>query len=353
MSYLISFILSIVLHITLLFWGSGLKGFAFPDPILEKVVFVSLKEEISSKPVPSKKIEESLLKNFSEKRDVKENAALRENQNDNQRENKEGLTAGEDHYTGMAMDKVEISREVTETKDEENKVKEPIAEGEPFQIARSIKEKLYFDIYWFGIYAGKAVLEAINDNGVLRITSQVHSAPLISAFYKVEDYAESVIMDGIPVNFKIKQHEGRYRSDKETIFDMGNRNVTFFNYLKGTKKEHIIMGGVVWDIISGFYYLRTQPLEIGKTIYIGIFDSNKFFKAEINVLRKEKIAIPNMGEVGTVVVKPELKSEGLFQSKGDILIWLTDDEKRIPVKVETKVPVGNVVAELRDLEMEK
>ncbi len=353
MTYLISFVLSIVLHITFLFGASGFKSFDFSDPILERAVFVSLEEEISSKPVLSKKMKDSLLKNFSEKRDMKEDAASDENQNDNQKANKEELTAGEDHYTEKAIDKVEISREAAETKDEENKVKEPIAEGGSLRLARSTKEKLYFDIYWFGIYAGKAVLEAINDNGVLRITSQVHSAPLISVFYKVEDYAESVIMDGIPVNFRIKQHEGRHRSDKETIFDMYNKNVTFFNYLKGTKKEHIIMDGVVWDVISGFYYLRTQPLEIGKTIYIGIFDSNKFFKAEINVLRKEKIVIPNMGEMGTVVVKPELKSEGLFQSNGDILIWLTDDEKRIPVKVETKVPVGNVVAELRYLEMEK
>lgn len=352
-TFLISFVLSIMLHITFLFGASGLKSFAFPVPSAGKVIFISLKEEVSSKPVISKKMEESLLKNFSEKRNMKENAAPDEDQNGSQRENKEELTAGEDHYAERAMDKVEISGAATETKGEENKVKEPIAEGEPFQIARSTKEKLYFDIYWFGIYAGKAVLEAINDNGVLRITSQVHSASLISVFYKVEDYAESVIMDGIPVNFRIKQHEGRYRSDKETIFDMYNRNVTFFNYIKGTKKEHIIMDGVVWDVISGFYYLRTQPLEIGKTIYIGIFDSNKFFKAEINVLRKEKIAIPNMGEVGTVIVKPELKSEGLFQSNGDILIWLTDDERRIPVKVETKVPVGNIVAKLSSLEMEK
>jgi hypothetical protein len=334
-----------VLHITLLFWASGLKGFVFSGPILEKVVFVSLKEEISSKPMLSKKMEEPLLKNFSEKRDIKEDAAPKENQDDNQKETKEELTAEEAHYTERATDKIETSREATEAKVEENKVKEPVT--------KSTKEKLYFDIYWLGIYAGKAVIEAINDNGVLRITSQVHSAPLISAFYKVEDFAESVVMDGRPVNFRIKQHEGRHRSDKETIFDMGNRNITFFNYLKGKKEEHIIMGGVVWDVMSGFYYLRTQPLEIGKAIYIDIFDSNKFFKAEINVLRKEKIVIPDMGEVETVIVKPELKSEGLFQSNGDILIWLTDDEKRIPVKVETKVPVGSVVARLSSLETEK
>jgi hypothetical protein len=342
-----------MLHIIFLFGASGLKGFTFPGLSEGKVMFISLKEETLPKPAFAKEIVPPLLESFSEKRGVKEGAVPDENHNDNQKENKEELTSEEDHYTERAMDKVEISREATETKDEDDNVKEPVAEEKTFQIASPTKEKLYFDIYWFGIYAGDAVIEAINDNGVLRISSQVHSSPLISVFYRVEDYTESVIMDGIPVNFRIKQHEGRRRSDKETIFDMWNRNVTFFNYLNGTRKEHIITNGVVWDVISGFYYLRTQPLEIGKAIYIDIFDSNKFFKAEINVLRKEKITIPNMGEVGTVIVKPVLKSEGLFQSNGDILIWLTDDEKRIPVKLETKVPIGSVVAELRDLEMEK
>jgi hypothetical protein len=45
-----------------------------------------------------------------------------------------------------------------------------------------------------------------------------------------------------------------------------------------------------------------------------------------------------------------LKSDGIFQKKGDILIWLTDDTKRTPVKVETEVPVGKVVAKLRDFQ---
>ncbi|MGD1075305.1 MAG: DUF3108 domain-containing protein, partial [Thermodesulfovibrionales bacterium] len=47
-----------------------------------------------------------------------------------------------------------------------------------------------------------------------------------------------------------------------------------------------------------------------------------------------------------------LKTEGLFQKKGDILIWLTDDDIRIPVKVETEVPIGKVVATLKGRESE-
>ncbi|MEW6162518.1 MAG: DUF3108 domain-containing protein [Nitrospirota bacterium] len=211
-----------------------------------------------------------------------------------------------------------------------------------------IKERLYFDIYWLGIHAGEAALEAVNNSGALRITSRAHSAPFISVFYKVEDYAESLVKDGRAVNFRIKQHEGRYRSDKETVFDIDNRRIIYFDYLKGKKNEHAIADEDVWDFFSGFYYLRSLPLEVGKAIYINIFDSNKFYKTKVNVLRKEKIEISGRGEVVTVVVKPETKSEGAFHKKSDILIWLTDDGKRTPVRVETKVPIGKVIAELKN-----
>jgi hypothetical protein len=231
-------------------------------------------------------------------------------------------------------------------KDIEVNAKELIPEKESFQIERINKENLSYDIYWLGIYVGNAVIEAVNDKGTLRITSRINSTPFISTFYTVEDYAESLIRDGRSIHFRIKQREGRYKSDKETIFDVSNKKVIYFDYLKNKKKEYDI-DSVIWDVISGFYYLRTLPLVIGKVIYIDIFDSNKLLKAEVSVLRKEKVKVSGIGEVATVVVKPDLKSEGLFHRKGDIFIWFTDDEKRIPVKVETKVPIGKVVAEIK------
>jgi hypothetical protein len=241
-----------------------------------------------------------------------------------------------------------LSKEGAEVKDKDIEVnaKELIPEKESFQIERIKKENLSYDIYWLGIYVGNAVLEAVNDKGTLHITSRINSTPFISTFYTVEDYAESLIRDGRSIHFRIKQREGRYKSDKETIFDISNKKVIYFDYLKNKKKEYDI-DSVIWDVISGFYYLRTLPLVIGKVVYIDIFDSNKLLKAEVSVLRKEKIKVSGIGEIATVVVKPDLRSEGLFHRKGDIFIWFTDDEKRIPVKVETKVPIGKVVAELK------
>ncbi len=251
---------------------------------------------------------------------------------------------------GSVCDQKESAR----VKHKENgiQVVERVDNPEPCQMLRGKKEKLFFNIYWLGIYVGNAVLEASNENDTLRITSRARSAPVISAFYTVEDFAESLIIKGRATHFKIKQHEGRYKSNKETIFDLGKGKITYFDYRKGKKNEHGI-NGVVWDVISGFYFLRAQPLTVGKTVYIDVFDSNKFLKAEVSVLRREKINVSGRGETRTVVVKPDLKSEGLFHKKGDIFIWLTDDEARIPVKVETRVSIGKVVAELKNSEIEK
>ncbi len=354
-----SLIVSIMLHFTILFLVSGYEGFAFPVPHLEKVFFIHMKDEISSKPQLRKAKKHPLLESFSEKKDIKDDESnppsppfTKGGKGGLSDENREILIE-ENSYTAVVINNESVSEKATDVKGNDVKINAvlPIVKEKPVQLAKSTKEKLFFDIYWLGIYVGKAILEASHDNGILKITSQAYSAPFISAFYKVEDHAESLIIEGIPVSFRIKQREGRYRSDKETIFDMSNRMVTYFNYLKGFKDEHIMKNGFTWDVISGFFYLRTQPLDIGKTIFIDIFDSNKFYKAKVEVLRKEKIEIPNRGEVSTVIVKPELQSEGLFQRKGDVLIWLTDDEKKIPVRVQTKVPVGNVVAELRDSEI--
>ncbi len=225
--------------------------------------------------------------------------------------------------------------------------------SQPAGLINFKREKFSYDIFWLGIYVGKAVIEAVNEDGITRITSQVHSAPVISTFYKVEDYAESRIKDGRPFNFRIRQREGRYRSDKETIFEADGRKITYCDYLKGTRHEHPVTDGILWDVISGFYYLRTKRLDSEKTVFVDIFDSDKKLNAEVNVLGRESLKFLDRGEIEAIVVKPILKSDGLFQNKGDIRIWLSNDENRTPLKVETRVSIGTVTAELKRVETEK
>lgn len=222
-----------------------------------------------------------------------------------------------------------------------------------YEILKVSKEVLFFDIYWMGIYVGKASFEAKKELGNITIVSKAYSAPVISSFYKVDDYAQSNIVNGMPASFKIRQHEGRYRSNKETIFDNQKNKIIYFNHLKKEKYEHTEVILPLWDIISGFYYLRTLKLEAGKTVYVSIFDSNKFYDAEVKVIGKERLKVSDNWQTDTIIIKPILQSEGLFKRKGDILIWLTDDENRIPVKVETSVKIGKVTAKIKSFESVK
>ena len=212
-------------------------------------------------------------------------------------------------------------------------------------------EKLLFDLTWTGVKAGTASLEVVNDHEMIRVISTASSAPWISVFYKVEDRAEAVlakgrsrIFVGQPQNFRLKIREGRHRRDKEIIFDHTRSMAVFIDHIANEKKEFEVHENV-FDPLSVIYYVRTVKLDVGKSVFVDIFDSKKLWNVEVQVLRKERISTV-LGDVDTIVIRPLMKSEGIFNRKGEMLIWLTDDQKRVPVKMQTKVKIGSVTATL-------
>ena len=214
-----------------------------------------------------------------------------------------------------------------------------------------IPEKLIFDLTWTGLKAGTATLEIVNEKGHAKIISTAQSADWLSAFYAVDDRIESVLKNsqamsfiGLPESYRVKVREGSHRRDKEAIFDHANRQVTFIDHLANEKKTYKI-GENTLDALSSFYFIRTAKYEVGKSVYVNMFDSKKLWDVEVQVLRKEKIKT-KLGEFDTVVIKPLMKSEGIFNGKGDLYIWLTDDLRHIPVKMQSKVAVGSITATL-------
>jgi len=219
--------------------------------------------------------------------------------------------------------------------------------------AFTVPEKLVFDLTWTGIKAGTATLEVVNNNGNTKIISTARSADWVSVFYTVDDRIVSVLKNaqtqmlvGLPENYRVKLREGRHRRDKEVIFDHANRQATYINHLENGKKTYNINENCL-DPLSSFYHIRTLQFEVGKSLYVNMFDSKKLWNVEVQVLRKEKIKT-ELGEFNTVVIRPLMKSEGIFNRKGDMYIWLTDDLNRIPVKMQTKVAVGSITATLVD-----
>ena len=220
----------------------------------------------------------------------------------------------------------------------------------PQAFALNIPEKLVYDLTWTGIKAGTATQEIIEEKDSIRIVSTARSADWISVFFPVEDRVESLLtkvappLIGLPKNYRIKTREGNRRKDKEIIFDHDKRQAVYIDHLNGGQVEVTIHGNT-YDVYSSFYYVRTLPLEVGKSVFVSILDNNELWNVEVQVLKKEKLKT-KLGEVETVLIKPLIKSEGIFERKGEIFIWLTDDARRIPVKMKTKVMIGSITATL-------
>jgi len=360
-TFVLAIIFSLILHFIAL---SGIRGISFVSTISPDIFLTSLETE------PPKHSPAVLLKKSSFRKDViktqlesqEDEGASEDESTASEGHGEQDVPSGnygvapQEEQTPDMEDQTETPDNAHITDTAENKERQPETPSTQADSKTALlkpwREKLYFELYWLGIYVGNATFEAVHNNGELKIISQAHSTPFVSTFYKVEDYAESRIVDGVPVYFRIKQQEGKYRSNKETIFDQNGKKVTFFNHLKETKDEHAMTGHELWDVISGFYYLRTHSMETGKTISLTIFDSNKFLTAEVTVVGRERLEDVNQKGVDTVIVKPVLNSDGLFKNKGTILVWFTDDEQRIPVKMETEVPVGKVIAKLMSRESE-
>ena len=126
---------------------------------------------------------------------------------------------------------------------------------------------------------------------------------------------------------------------------MQEKGTAHYHDLRSGERLDIPITGTVYDIYGSFYYVRYLPLEVGKPVSVHVLDGKEPRAVEVRVLRRERLATV-LGEVDTIVIRPMVKSQGVFEGKGSVHIWLTDDARRIPVRAQTKVTVGSVTANL-------
>jgi len=221
----------------------------------------------------------------------------------------------------------------------------------PLEASSSVNKRFVYYIYWTGIRGGTAVMDYKTTPSGFTISTHATSAPVISIFYKVDDFAESTIYpDGYPKRFIMKTQEGRHKRDKATYFeprvDNKRQKVIYHDKLEDEKFEFFLKKPA-HDPLSAFFAMTRMSLEAGHSEYINIFDSKKVWHTEVQVLRKEKVHVQSR-EFNTILVKPLMKSEGIFKRTGDMFIWVTDDDRKIPVLFKSKAVIGTFTVELAE-----
>lgn len=223
----------------------------------------------------------------------------------------------------------------------------PLADYLPF----SPGEELTYQLLWWGIPAGQAVMrvdESTEHNGhlVWRLTSTATSSKFLDVIYKVRDQAESLFDPTLraPRYYNIDQHEGRYQARRTITFDQEAGKSTYVKNDNPPKIESVPSGAQ--DPLSCLYYLRSLNLEPGTTVTIPTFPGKELHMVKVDVLRRETVRLPLLGTVDTLVIQPHLDFTGIFRKTGNVFIWITDDDRKIPVRMKTAIIFGSVWADL-------
>lgn len=213
--------------------------------------------------------------------------------------------------------------------------------------AFGVGEWLNFDIGYGFINAGTATMEVIdaieyNERPAYQIVTMAQSNKFFTSFYPVKDRVESII-DAVGLfswRFEKNLREGSYSADRQYAFDQINHTVAY-------KNDTITVAPYVQDALSAMYYVRTQKLEVGRSLYIDNFTDGKNYPLEVKVHKKERIKT-KAGEFDCIVVEPLMQTTGIFQHQGKLTVWLTNDRVHMPVLMKSKVVVGSITAELTE-----
>jgi hypothetical protein len=218
------------------------------------------------------------------------------------------------------------------------------------QSAFGVGERLTFDVNYGMVTAGEAFMsiprtDSLAGRRTYRIEFGVNSLPSFSWIYKVEDrYLTFIDVEAIaPLRFEQHIREGSYSRDFTADFDQ-------LHHVARTSEGEYPIPPYVHDILSAFYYARTVDFTgfaVGDTIGLHNFYKDKSHELAVRFLGRQELDVA-AGTFKTIVVEPLVKEGGLFKSEGRIVIWLSDDERKLPVRVNTKVLIGSIDVELRE-----
>ena len=222
----------------------------------------------------------------------------------------------------------------------------PVLARQPFQVG----ERLTYDISWLNITAGTAVMEVVGmegtqDRSLAKLITTAQSRPAITRFFPVDNRIESELdlVALVPEHMTFRRREGKKKEDWEYVFHHKEGTVTA---VKGGASESLPIPSGTQDVISCLYYVRSAlPLKPGASLTLNVHHDKK--NRDVKVLVEEIETLEGAwGKIETARVLVIMPFQGLFLNQGNIRVWFTTDERRIPVRMKAKVIIGSIVADL-------
>lgn len=218
-----------------------------------------------------------------------------------------------------------------------------------------VGEKIEYELRYGVISAGKSSLEVhgmaqLNGRQVYHLFSHAKTNRTFDKVFKVRDTNESW-MDAealCSLRFASNLREGGYRKQTQSDFDHA---AATFSYVKAGKDSFDDRSGpiqpFVQDALSALYYIRAIDLQVGQEHVFSANSDGKNWPMKVIVKGAENVDL-KMGTFHCLLLEPVLAGEGIFKSKGKLEVWVTNDKRKIPVRMRSEVAVGSFTVDMCD-----
>lgn len=214
-------------------------------------------------------------------------------------------------------------------------------------------EVLHYSAEWRFVHAGDVELHS---SGPRQSHMKLTSAGLVSRLFRVEDdYAVARDEQGCSQKLDFQVREGRRSRDIHSTFDTERRKASYLekDVARGTivTQMESDIPGCVLDLTGGLNSLRARHPPPGTSWEVPVSDGKKTANVRVEAQEKETVRTP-LGQFPSTRYEAFLFSGSFYGRKGRLFVWITDDERRLPIQLKIQLPfyVGTITLQLEKVD---
>jgi len=214
-------------------------------------------------------------------------------------------------------------------------------------------EKLFYEVRWEQVPVAKVSLEVrpiekIKSEPAYHFVFQARTYPALDIVFPVDGIIGGYTDLALTRSFRLEKdmREGWTRRIYRVDFDWDRSIATYVSRKKSRRSVPLTEGTL--DMLSILYYVRSLPLTAGMTVSRPLNSGKKIHLAEALVVRRETIMVGGRSWPAFLIEPDVRKAGGIFKKSKNprFLLWISADERKIPLKIVSKVWVGAFIVEL-------
>ncbi len=228
----------------------------------------------------------------------------------------------------------------------------PVAKKEmavPFKAG----ETLEYDIGWSTFMTAGTATVSVKEkkpsygSTAYYIVAEGRPTPVVSKLYTLY-YKADTLLDAyslLPQRGSLYSEEGKRHRMKTTVFNQPAKKATYQIETRTVVKKDLAIPGFTQDALSAIYVLRSIPFKPGEKFNMPVSDNGNVYKVQMQVGSVEPVKT-GLGTINGLKITPVITGPDKDSPRG-LALWISDDARKLPLKMEAQLLVGKVTVTLR------